>query len=136
VHRAQGGERRVVLFDPVEAGSKFLNGELGDRLLNVALSRAMAQVIVFLSQGDMTNRRVAQIASLAAAISDPKSRIAELSLTDLLQTHGVGDRALGMVVNIGEVVGQVVAFEKAGNVVVIRCRSTGALRRFKTRMSA
>jgi hypothetical protein len=136
VHRAQGGERRVVLFDPVEAGSKFLNGELGDRLLNVALSRAMAQVIVFLSQGDMTNRRVAQIASLAAAISDPKSRIAELSLTDLLQKHGVGDRALGMVVNIGEVVGQVVAFEKAGNVVVIRCRSTGALRRFKTRMSA
>lgn len=69
VHRAQGGERRVVLFDPVEAGSKFLNGELGDRLLNVALSRAMAQVVVYLSEGDMTNPRVAQIASLASSLA-------------------------------------------------------------------
>jgi hypothetical protein len=135
VHRAQGGERRVVLFDPVEAGSKFLNGELGDRLLNVALSRAMARVFLFLSDGDLSNRRVSQIAALAEAIQRPGSRLAEMTLADLLRDHGVGPSAIGKVVKVGNTVGEVKAFERAGEIVLIRCRQTGDLRRFKVRMA-
>lgn len=136
VHRAQGGEKRVVLFDPVEAGSKFLNGELGDRLLNVALSRAMARVFVFLSEGDMTNRRVAQIAALANSIRNPASRLAEMSLAELLRLHGAGADAIGKVIRIGNTVGEVKAFERSGEVVLVRCRQTGGLRRFKVRKAA
>lgn len=67
VHRAQGGERKVVLFDPVEANSKFfLTDGLGDRLLNVALSRAMAHVSIFVSEGDLQNPKVRQIVGLAS----------------------------------------------------------------------
>jgi len=135
VHRAQGGERRVVLFDPVEAGSKFLNGELGDRLLNVAVSRAMARLFLFLSDGDMNNRRVAQIAALADAINKPASRTTEMTLVDLVRLHGIGPEAIGKVIQVGAIVGEVMQFERSGGVVVVRCRQTGGLRKFKVRMT-
>jgi hypothetical protein len=136
VHRAQGGERRVVIFDPVDAGGKFLNGELGDRLLNVALSRAMAQVVVLLSPGDLSNQRVAQIEALARAIGDPTSRSANMSLADLLRTFGFGEAAVGKRVRVADTVGEVLAFERDGSVVVVRCMSTGSIRKYRTRMAA
>lgn len=136
VHRAQGGERRVVLFDPVEAGSKFLSGGLGDRLLNVALSRAMARLFLFLSDGDMNSPKVAQIVALANTINDPKSRTSEMTLTDLLRQHGFGADAIGKVIQVGATVGEVQAFERSGEIVVVRCRQTGGLRKFKVRMAA
>ena len=123
-----------MLFDPVDAAGKFLTGELGDRLLNVALSRAMAQVIVFLSDGDLSNKRAAQIAALASAIRNPHSRLAEMTLPELLKQFGATEQAIGKVIKIGPVVGSVVGFERGGEVIVLRCRDTGALRRFKTRM--
>lgn len=136
VHRAQGGERRVVLFDPVEAGSKFLSGNLGDRLLNVAISRAMARLFLFLSDGDKNNPKVAQIVALADAINDPKSRTSELTLSDLIRRYGFGTDAIGKVVQVGTTVGEVRAFERSGEVIVVRCRRTGDLRKFKVRMAA
>ena len=55
VHRAQGSERRVVIFDPVRPDSKFLQGEQGRRLLNVAMSRAQGQLIVMMPPGFQEN---------------------------------------------------------------------------------
>ena len=52
VHRAQGSERQTVIFDPVDAASGFLQDENGHRLINVALSRAQARLIVLLSETD------------------------------------------------------------------------------------
>jgi DNA replication ATP-dependent helicase Dna2 len=62
VHRAQGSERRIVLFDPVMAATGFLNGRAGCRLINVALSRAKALLYVFASIGDLKNPVFANIA--------------------------------------------------------------------------
>jgi superfamily I DNA and/or RNA helicase len=55
VHRAQGGERLVVFFDPVLGRSAFLRGEAGARLINVALSRAQARLVLFLAEDDKSN---------------------------------------------------------------------------------
>ena len=55
VHRAQGGERLVVFFDPVLGRSPFLRGEAGARLINVALSRAQARLVLFLAEEDKIN---------------------------------------------------------------------------------
>lgn len=52
VHRAQGGECRVVLFDPVDGHSLLLRGTEGKRLVNVAMSRAQARLVLFLSPSD------------------------------------------------------------------------------------
>jgi DNA replication ATP-dependent helicase Dna2 len=62
VHRAQGSERMVVLFDPVEGDSGFFAGASGRRLINVALSRAQAQVYLFLSSRDLHNPVLDRIA--------------------------------------------------------------------------
>ena len=55
VHRAQGGERLVVFFDPVLGKSAFLRGQPGARLINVAFSRAQARLVLLLSAQDRHN---------------------------------------------------------------------------------
>jgi DNA replication ATP-dependent helicase Dna2 len=61
VHRAQGSERHTVIFDPVDAASGFLQDENGHRLINVALSRAQARLIVLLSETDRRHPVFARI---------------------------------------------------------------------------
>jgi hypothetical protein len=56
VHRAQGSERLAVLFDPVDGRSGFLRGVAGNRLVNVAFSRAEAHLAIFLGPKDNTNQ--------------------------------------------------------------------------------
>lgn len=55
VHKAQGSERRTVIFDPVDGNSNFLLGDEARRLVNVALSRAEARLVVLLSEADRQN---------------------------------------------------------------------------------
>jgi hypothetical protein len=55
VHRAQGSERRSLVFDPVDGTSDFLLGDTARRLINVALSRAEARLLVVLSEADRQN---------------------------------------------------------------------------------
>jgi DNA replication ATP-dependent helicase Dna2 len=61
VHRAQGSERKVIIFDPVWGAGGFLNCEEGFRLINVAFSRAQGKLIVLLSQGDSVNPKLGAI---------------------------------------------------------------------------
>jgi DNA replication ATP-dependent helicase Dna2 len=68
VHRAQGSEYHTVIFDPVIATGERLLGHPaeGPRLINVALSRAKARLVVILSDGDYANeylRRIAHVIS-------------------------------------------------------------------------
>lgn len=55
VHKAQGSERRTVIFDPVDGNSNFLVGDEARRLVNVAFSRAEARLIVMLANADRQN---------------------------------------------------------------------------------
>jgi len=54
VHAPQGAEMHTIIFDPVKGNSRFLtNPENGERLLNVAISRAQACVVLLASIGDL-----------------------------------------------------------------------------------
>ena len=65
VHRAQGSEKDTVIFDPVVAATPFLNNkDLGPRLINVAVSRAQARVFVIVSEENLKNRHLQQIAGI------------------------------------------------------------------------
>jgi DNA replication ATP-dependent helicase Dna2 len=68
VHRAQGSEYHTVIFDPVIATGERLLGHPveGPRLINVALSRAKARLIVILSIGDHANLYLRRIAHLVS----------------------------------------------------------------------
>ncbi len=63
-HRIQGQEEHTVIFDPVHGDCDFLKDDHAPRLLNVALSRAKARLVILLSQQDRANPWLAQIASL------------------------------------------------------------------------
>ncbi len=60
VHRAQGSERRIVFFDPVLGTHKAVT----DHLINVALSRAQARLVVALSEGDLANPTLRRVKAL------------------------------------------------------------------------
>jgi len=61
IHRAQGSERSVVIFDPVDASSQFFSGRDGNRLINVAISRAKAHVIIPYHPHDLSHPSLAKI---------------------------------------------------------------------------
>ena len=79
VHRAQGSERHTVIFDCVNGDTKFLKEE-GQRIVNVALSRAQARLILLISSDDRAYNAVLE---LVAHFSAPS---AEPDLADAL--HG------------------------------------------------
>ena len=55
IHRAQGSEKTLVIVDPVDASSTFFGGAEGRRLINVAISRAKAHVLIPFHQKDLEN---------------------------------------------------------------------------------
>lgn len=63
VHRAQGLERHTVIFDPVQGWHFALSDPVaGSRSVNVAFSRAMARLVVVLSEQDaMQNPMLARV---------------------------------------------------------------------------
>lgn len=67
VHKAQGSQARIVVFDPVQGQSTFMMGATGRRLVNVALSRAEVHAVVLASQADLANAWLSAVHRLATA---------------------------------------------------------------------
>lgn len=86
VHRAQGSERKIVIFDPVDAGSPFLNSETGRRLINVAASRAQAHLIILVGETDLQNPYLAKMTVRARKLWDRKGDFASPLRVRLPQT--------------------------------------------------
>lgn len=66
-HRAQSTEKSLVVFDPVDACASFYSGADGRRLINVAISRAKAHVIIPYHQNDLRNPALEKIEKQAKA---------------------------------------------------------------------
>ena len=61
VHRSQGSEFHTVIFDPVDPSNRFLMTENAKRLINVALSRAKARLVILMHKQDLNNEVFDQI---------------------------------------------------------------------------
>lgn len=66
VHRAQGSEKHTVLFDVVDGSSPFFDA-IAERLVNVAVSRAQARLVLLMSEADMANRVLREVAAFVSA---------------------------------------------------------------------
>ncbi|MGX6646401.1 DEAD/DEAH box helicase [Maricaulaceae bacterium MS644] len=71
VHRSQGAEASIVVFDPVDAAGSFLNSDNGRRLINVAASRAKTHLVMTLSSKDLENRWVNSIDAMSKLLNRP-----------------------------------------------------------------
>lgn len=69
VHRSQGAEASIVIFDPVEAAGSFLNSDNGRRLINVAASRAKAHLVLTLSATDLQNPWLRSIDAMSGLLN-------------------------------------------------------------------
>ncbi len=80
VHRAQGSERRLVIFDPVCPTADFVAGGEGMRLVNVAFSRAQCRLIVMLQLGWEQHAALRFLAQRYRPIILRRYRVSELLL--------------------------------------------------------
>ena len=104
VHRAQGSEAPVVFFDPADGRQPFLQTEEAQRLVNVALSRAQAKLVVMLSAGDALNPLLAPIVQRLRLAGDVRVAV---PLLDLARQPGFPVNAVGLRVVAGRHVGEV-----------------------------
>lgn len=93
VHRLQGGEAPVVIFDPVDGLHDLLMHEKGRQLINVALSRAQAKLILMLSARDLQNPTFSQINELVNRHANrPINLIAQVLNDPTYLTSAIGKR--------------------------------------------
>lgn len=129
VHRAQGSEAPVVLFDPADGSQPFLQTEDAQRLLNVALSRAQAKVVLFLSAGDLRNPLLGALVRRERLAGDTRE---VLPLQRLAGAPGFPASAVGRRVAAGRHVGELTRSSADGRQFWIVCERSGAERVFDT----
>ena len=111
VHRAQGSEAPALFFDPVDATLPFLQTEEARRLLNVALSRAQAKLLLYLSDTDTRSALIAPLVHRLRLAGDPRS---PEPLQVLAAAPGFPANALGRLVQAGRVTGEVTRLSPDG----------------------
>ncbi|MEY4751673.1 MAG: hypothetical protein RIQ60_3887 [Pseudomonadota bacterium] len=128
VHRAQGSEAPVLLFDPVDGSQPFLQTEEAGRLVNVALSRAQAKLVVYLSATDALNPLLAPIVQRLRLAGDTRPA------TPLLELARAGAdfpaNALGRRVSAGRHTGEVSALSADGRQFTLVNERSGATQVF------
>lgn len=129
VHRAQGSEAPVVLFDPADGAQPFLHGEDAQRLLNVALSRAQAKLVLFVSAADAASPFLAPLVRKQRLAAD--DRPAE-PLLELARRPGFPANAVGRRVAAGRHIGEVSRVSADGSQFWLVNAGTGAEQLFDT----
>ncbi len=123
VHRAQGSEAPVVLFDPADGAQPFLQTDEAQRLINVALSRAQAKVVVYLSPADAANPLLAPIVQRLRLAGDEREALPLLALAG---QPGFPANALGRRVTAGRHTGEVSRLSADGQQFWLVNERTGA----------
>lgn len=123
VHRAQGSEAPVVVFDPADGAQPFLHGEAAQRLLNVALSRAQAKLVLFVSAADAASPLLAPLVQRLRLAGDTR---AATPLLQLARDPGFPANAVGRRVSAGRHEGEVVRVSADGRQFWLLNARTGA----------
>jgi DNA replication ATP-dependent helicase Dna2 len=123
VHRAQGSEAPVVLFDPADGAQPFLRTEQAQRLVNVALSRAQTKIVVYLSPADATNPLLAPIMQRLRLAGDEREAV---PLLHLAQQPDFPANTMGRRVTTGRQTGEVSRLSPDGRQFWLVNERTGA----------
>ena len=130
VHSLQGGQAPVVIFDPVDGLHDLLMHEKGRQLINVALSRAQAKLILMLSDRDIQNPTFSQINEICNNHANrPICPIAQVLDDPMYLTSAIGQR-----VHINGQVADITRFSSNGMIMWADMEETGMEAMFDPRM--
>lgn len=127
VHRAQGSEALAVLFDPADGAQRFLQTPGTERLLNVALSRAQAKVVLLMSRADAANPLLGKVVARLRLSADGRDAT---PLATFARAADFPANAVGHKVRAGRVVGEVARASPDGARFWLLNERTGALQEF------
>jgi hypothetical protein len=128
VHRSQGIERPVVIFDPMDGMHDLLKMHKGKQLINVAMSRAQSKLIMLLSTRDMKNPIFKQIAGIVHDHNNrPTQQITQVLSDPMFLTSAIGKR-----VDIQGQVADITRFSRDGAIMWADIEATGLETIFNT----
>ncbi len=127
VHRAQGSERDIIVFDCVHASNPFLNSPEGNRLLNVAMSRAKRRLIMLWSEGDLGNPTIRKIVEV---LGSQRMSGTVRDVASLCRRGDFPECAIGKTVRIGDSVCTFLRLDADGRKLIGIDSSTGGERSF------
>ncbi len=123
VHKAQGSEAPFVLFDPVDGRQPFLHSDEARRLVNVALSRAQAKLVVYLADADaQANPVLGQIVQRLRLAGDTRP---VTPIESIAADAGFPHAAVGRRVRIGRHVGEVARISPDGSELWLHNEASG-----------
>ena len=126
VHRSQGIERPVVIFDPMDGMHDLLKQKKGKQLINVALSRSQAKLIMFLSKKDIQNPIFSQIVEFVENHNNrPTQQIAQVLNDPMYLTSAIGKR-----VDINGRIADITRFSRDGEIMWADMEDTGTEKMF------
>jgi DNA replication ATP-dependent helicase Dna2 len=105
VHSAQGPECRTVFFDPINGAEGLKHGVASARLINVAISRAQACLVISLSNGDLANSELGQVYEIVTGNKVPTVVVKGAPLYDLALQPGFPQSCLHELVGIPQING-------------------------------
>lgn len=129
VHRAQGSERHTVIFDPVQGDTQFMQDENARRLINVALSRAQARLVIILSPADRKNPLFDQIYNIV----ENQNVIQEIvPIEQLVSRPNFPSDTIGLPVRIDSATGRVIDVDTRSDRFILHDLQTGKTRKYVT----
>lgn len=136
VHKSQGSEYHTVIFDPVKADHNFLMNDNGNRLINVALSRAKARLIILTREGDENNPIFKHILNLNSLTKENKkfNNVQQeiFNIGELIKNETFPENCLDKIINFENSVSKVIKIENKGKreaTFVVIDRTTGSEKR-------
>jgi hypothetical protein len=129
VHRAQGSECHTVIFDPALGNTPFLQTEDAPRLINVALSRAKARLVLILSPDDRINPLFNQSYNV---IEGEKEMGKAVPISQLTSVKDFPFCAVDRIVTIGMITGKISHVELNGEKFKLTNLKTGKMHSYVT----
>ena len=132
VHGAQGSEQHTVIFDPVMGENPFLLTEEAERLINVALSRAEARLILVISESDKTNSILKQLVDVIE-LSKIEQKGQRIHFASVALDPDFPNKFIGQIIEFPRCTGMLEGILKDVNStkVIVKDISSGAIKKFK-----
>lgn len=115
IHSAQGSQRNTIIFDIVDGASDFFaDFKLNSSLINVALSRAMARLVIILSNRDLSNKILKKIYNKIGYTSNSLRDLTSYNVSEFVDDINFPHNMLNICVRIKDKIGKVVEIDQNG----------------------